>query len=447
MRILFTASLLLFTTFCFSQKINGKVLNYETNEPIERAHIFVSNEAIYSDVNGEFTFNLDKSNSIIIRITHIKFAEKTVVYKLNPNKKITIYLEEKSEALNEIVINTERKLKMQLNFKRLDDLPRATYAFTSILKDGKIHLFGGDISSEFEKNKEGLAEQVFFSNEEEIMKVLQRPKPINFDFFLGDYQVYDIATKTWKYKKDKFLKRAYHNSVVYKDDVYIFGGKSFSKKKFSQLLRPQIEIFSTKDSLIALDQTNPHQAVNMGTAIYQDKILAFGGSTKMKENGNKEYSNEIHFYDLKSGNWYFLTKMLKGKEVKGIIFKDKLYLIGGYYKKSLTEITSFDFVTGKWKKEGDLFKGMRNPSLTKDNEFIYIQEGSTIVTFKPKTNTLKEYNMELRIKDANMHFYNESLFLLGGFFVESYRKQPSASAFKIDVIEFLTTKPSKTIRF
>ena len=47
----------------------------------------------------------------------------------------------------------------------------------------------------------------------------------------------------------------------------------------------KIEIFSMEDSLIALDQTNPHEAVNHGVAMYQDNLLVFGGSIAHKENG------------------------------------------------------------------------------------------------------------------------------------------------------------------
>jgi len=45
-------------------------------------------------------------------------------------------------------------------------------------------------------------------------------------------------------------------------------------------------------------------------------------------------------------------------------------LFGGYNKKNLTEIESFDLKTAKWKKEGTLFRGMRKPAITKDKEFI-----------------------------------------------------------------------------
>ena len=65
---------------------------------------------------------------------------------------------------------------------------------------------------------------------------------------------------------------------------------------------------------------------------------------------------------------------------------------------------------------------MRKPVIIKDKEFIYLQEEGKIITFKPKTKALKEYNIDLNIKGSEMHFSNEKLYIIGGFQVEDYRK-------------------------
>ena len=212
-------------------------------------------------------------------------------------------------------------------------------------------------------------------------------------------------------------------------------------------MSPKIEVVSLKDLSLQVDETNPHQAVDFGSALYKNKALVFGGSIKKYKKGSLKYSNEIHFFDLKTGYWYLLTKMAKGKEVTGIIFEDKLYLFGGYNKKNLTEIESFDLKIAKRKKEGTLFRGMRKPATTKDREFIYLQEGGKTLTFKLKTRVLKEYKIDLNLKGSEMHFRNEKLYIIGGFRVEDYRKVPSKGFYSIEVSEFLRTKPIKNIFF
>ena len=423
----------------FSQKITLKVLDFNTHAPIEKAHVFFINKTVYTNDKGEFSFKLKKKNSITFSISHLKYDTKEVVYKKS-DLSLIIFLTEKQELLEGIKISAPKKLQAILNFKKLQNLPKAVYSFGSVINEDKIYLFGGDVSSIYEKNKEGLS-NVQFSNETEIMKFLTKPKPISFNKYIGDFQLYDIDKKEWKNEKNKMLSRAYHSAIFYKDTVLIIGGKQHSKKKTKELLANEIERISIKDLSIEKDGTNPHQAVDFGTVIYDDKIIVFGGSTKQYENGKVLFSKDIHFYDLKTGYWYLLTKMSKGKEVTGIVFNDKLYLFGGFNKKNLVEIESFNFKTGRWNKEGELFRGMKKPAITKDNEFIYLQEDGRIITFKPKTKMLKEYSIDLNLNNSEMHYNKESLYIMGGYHVEDFRRFPSNGFYNIKISEFSKTKP------
>jgi hypothetical protein len=436
---------LLYSIGFFSQKITLKVLDFDTNTPIAKAHIFFINKTIYSNEKGCFSFLLKKNERISFSVTHLKYETKQVVFERGVTPAV-IHLKERQEMLKVIEIYSKRNLKAAIDFKKLLELPKSVYSFASVISDHKIHIFGGDTSSEYEKNKEGLS-QLQFSSAAEILKFLQKPKPISFNNFSGDIQSYDFSDKKWSIQKEKLLKRAYHNAIFYRDTVLLIGGKALSKTKTRELLSPQIELVSLKDWSLKVDETNPHQAVDFGSVLYKGKVLVFGGSIKKYKNGSIKYSNEIHFFDLKTGYWYLLTKMTKGKEVTGIVFEDKLYLFGGYNKKNLTEIESFDLKTAKWKKEGTLFRGMRKPAITKDKEFIYLQEDGKIITFKPKTKTLKEYKIDLNLKGSEMHFSNETLYIVGGFYVEDYRKAPSNGFYSVKVSEFFKTNPIKTKTF
>ena len=441
MKKICTLFFLICSSVSFSQKIKLKVLDVDTNIAIERAHVFFANKTTYTNEKGEFSIQLNKKKSITFSVSHLKYETKEIVYNKN-SPTLIIFLREKQETLAGIKINVNRKLKNTIHFSKLQDLPRAVYSFGSIIIDFKIYIFGGDASSLYEKNKEGLS-QVQFSDEAEIMKFLTKPKPISFHNYSGDIQLYDINTKEWQIKKAKTIKRAYHNVICYKDTVLIIGGKKMSKNKTRELLANQIEHLSLKDLSIKKDEVNPHQAVDFGSVLYDDKVLVFGGSIKQYENGKVKFSDDIHFYDLKTGYWYLLSKMSKGKEVTGIVFEHKLYLFGGYNRKNLTEIESFNLKTAKWKKEGDLFRGMKKPAITKDEEFIYLQEDGKITTFKPKTTTLKQYAIDLNLKGSEMHYNEGMLYIIGGYHEEDFRKSPSNGFYTIDVSVFSKTKPLK----
>lgn len=443
MKPLVIISFILFTVTCFSQKITGTILDFDTKKPIERAHVFFIDEIMYTNKKGNFSFDLKGKKSIDFSVSHVKYQTISSTYK-KTDKPFVIYLQEKLETLEGFNINTNKKLQSAIKYKKREDLPRGVYSFASVLNNNKIYVFGGDITFFHDQNREALSE-LSSANEAEIMKLLTKPKFSNYTNFIGDLQTYNITEDRWSIVKDKVLKRAYSNAISYKDTVYLMGGKKMSKKKTRELLANDIELVSLKDLSIIKDQTNPHQAVDFGTALYNDKILVFGGSTKQLKNGNILYSDDIHLYDLKTGYWYLLTKMPKGKEVIGIVFDDKLYFFGGYYKKNLTDIESFNLKTGRWKKEGTLFKGMKNPAITKDKEFIYLNENGKILTFAPKTGELKEFKIDLNLKDAKMHFFNENLYLLGGYqYINEYRKHPSKGVYTIKVAEFFKTKPLRT---
>lgn len=434
-----TILFLLIATSIFSQRITGKILDFETKMPIVKAHVFFKNKILYTNDKGEFSFKLNKIEGSNFTISHIKYQTKNIDYKKEETPLI-IYLQEKLEVLDEIKISLNKKLKNGLDFKKLQDLPIAVYSFASILKDDKIYVFGGDASNMVEKNKAGLA-QLQTSTEDEIMKFLKRPKPISFNKFVGSIQEFSLTDKEWTLNKDKLIKRAHIRAVLNQQEIYLLGGKKHSKKKVRELLENNIEIISTKDFSVRKDATNPHQAVDFGALLHDNKIVVFGGSTRLYDNGRKKYSDDIHLYDLESGYWYVLTKMSKGKEVNGVIFDNKLYLFGGFNGKKLSEIESYNLKTGKWEKEGNLFRGLKNPAITKDKDFIYLYEDGKFTTFNPKKRVLKEYKIDLNLEDLGMHFLNEQIYLIGGFQVEEFRKFPSKGFYSLNVLEFFNTRP------
>ena len=206
MKKLYVFCFLLYSIGFFSQKITLKVLDFDTNIPIEKAHIFFINKTTYSNEKGSFSFLLKKNESISFSVTHLKYETKQVVFERGVTPAV-IYLKERQEMLKGIEIYSKRNLKAAIDFKKLLDLPKSVYSFASVISDQKIYIFGGDTSSEYEKNKEGLS-QLQFSSGAEILKFLQKPKPISFNNFLGDIQSYDFSDKKWSIQKREASKKS-----------------------------------------------------------------------------------------------------------------------------------------------------------------------------------------------------------------------------------------------
>lgn len=153
----------------------------------------------------------------------------------------------------------------------------------------------------------------------------------------------------------KFRERAYNTINYYKNKIYVIGSTRLSTNRKFEYLDVKIEVFDLKTKSIIIDDTNPHQVTNFASFIYDSNIIVMGGSVKLKNNGGKLFTNKSHIYNLESGYWYRLNDMPEAKEVKGVLIKNIIYLIGGFNNKTLNEIESFNLTTGKWEKKVSYF--------------------------------------------------------------------------------------------
>lgn len=260
-------------------------------------------------------------------------------------------------------------------------------------------------------------------------------------------QIYDIPNGTWEESDLKFRKRAYHRVTSIDNQLYILGGKRLALNRKYEYLDDKIKVLDIAANNIVIDDVNSHQALNFATFSHQDNIILMGGSIKRELEGPKTFTNKSHVFNTKTGYWYELPKMTKAKETNGVIIKDKIYLIGGFNRKALNEIESFDLISGAWEIEGKLPYGIENPSVTFNNNIIYIYNIGKIFTFNIRTKSLSEFNIELNFSDASIHYYQDKLYLLGGMVKEDFQITSSKNLYSIDLSEFNTTEftnaPSK----
>ena len=233
------------------------------------------------------------------------------------------------------------------------------------------------------------------------------------------------------------------NLHIYNDDIYVFGGKRpvASGKKY---LDNVIEVYNADANKISMDETNPNQAVNFASFLYNDYLITLGGIKKINKNGSRKYAEDIYFCNLKTGYWYKLGEMPNPKETKGILVKDKIYLVGGYNGNAIRTIESFNLTTGEWTNEGDLFKGLERPGLAYYKGIIYIYDDGQILTYNLQTGILNEYKIRLNLKNAELFYKDGRLYILGGFRRDMYSDEPSNGLYSIDIKEFYNTRISNS---
>lgn len=80
---------------------------------IEYAHVFTNDSIVtFSDENGEFKLNLDKVFQYI-KVAHLNYHDK-ILLKEEVFKKDTIFLNERSNVLDEIVLSVKKKKKKKI---------------------------------------------------------------------------------------------------------------------------------------------------------------------------------------------------------------------------------------------------------------------------------------------------------------------------------------------
>jgi hypothetical protein len=179
-------------------------------------------------------------------------------------------------------------------------------------------------------------------------------------------------------------------------------------------------------------------------------MIVMGGSTRVKSNGEKEYSNKVHLLNLKTGYWYELDNMPDAKETKGELIGNTIYLIGGFKNKALNEMETYNITTGIWNEVGKLTYKVERPGIAYNDNVIYIFDDGKIQTYNILTKELNVYLIDLALKSSELFYKDNSLYILGGTEYDDYSFSPSADLYSIDLNEFKRTeiyhKPTEGIR-
>ena len=439
--------LFLSTSFLsFSQYIEGLVLDAETKEPIEGVNVLIKGIDIgtLTDEKGSYFLKISekriKSDSIVF--SHVSYKTLEIPYTSN-SQNYSVYLFASVTNLNEVKITEKRNLKQSIKYEQLAPMKNGVYEFGAILNNNKIYVVAGNASFKEDNFKKSL-EMNSANPDATFADILRKGSQYSLEIFNGNLQIYDIPTNTWETSPLEFHKRANHNVLSQNNKLYVLGGKTISKSGKREYLDDKIEVYDTKSKTLKIDHTNPHQAVNFASFIYNENIVVMGGSISKNKLDIKKYNGNIHLYETNTGLWYQIGNMPQEKETQGILVEDTFYIVGGFYKTPLNSIESYNAATGKWKRIGELFDDTSKPALAYFNNIIYIFDDGKISTFNILTKELNQYFVDLYLKEVQLFCANNKLYILGGYKNISYSKYPSKEIYSIDIKEFDKTQIFKS---
>ncbi len=438
-----TFILIFFTSYGFGQNLKGVVFNEKDNSPIESVNIYIKkiDKGTTTNDNGEFNLKLkwldNKMDTICFSI--VGYITKCFTLLELQDKNYVVSLSEHIEPLNQVTITPNDKLKFKIHYNKLSSLKGGLFSFGSTLIGDKIYVIGGDASYIEDTVKKTFSYYGDLGFGEFLKRLRINPSR---EIFSGKLQIYDIKMDVWTTSSLKFRKRAYNNINYHDGFIYVIGGVRISSNYI--YLDDKIEVFDLKSQTIIIDDTNPHQATNFASFAHGNNIIVIGGSIKMSEDGKKQFTKKSHIYDIESGYWYRLSDMSEAKEVQGVLIKNKIYLIGGSNNKPLKKIETYDLTTGKWTNEGELFHGIKNPALAFHGNIIYIFDDGKLYIYDINTKELNEYLVDLFFKSPELYFFNNKLYLLGGYREDEFSKKALSGVFSIDLDQFEKTKINRS---
>lgn len=168
----------------------------------------------------------------------------------------------------------------------------------------------------------------------------------------NDMWCYVFAIKKWVKSTAQSIPLTEHTSVAYKNTMFIFGGNGGLVDNYSNVVltyplpyMPGHKI-TTHDSLPGAPQPrSAHTAV-----VYKNEMYIFGGW-----NGY-ESLNDFYSLNLDTLQWRQINSAdapSKRRMHSAVVHKDKMYIFGGYDESRLAqtfnELYCFDFQTETWK--------------------------------------------------------------------------------------------------
>lgn len=428
----------------YGQELKGKILDIETLEPLENVNILNKRTGYGSTSNLEGTFQLNRnireSDSLIFSYIGYQTATRTIAEFKSASYQIL--LKKKVDNLGLVDISA-KTLKDEIEFQNLPDIPKALYAFSMNIVNGELFIIAG---SEFEETKQALKLLDRYSDLSlnDYLSALTKNPNNDWAYYNSNIYRYHFADKDWETMKNSIIPRAYHNSEVINDKIYIFGGKTLSTNHRQEYLPNQVEIYDVKNDTVLVDETNPHMAVNFSSFANDSLIFVMGGSIKEFENTQrKHYSNKVHVFNPKNGFWNELGNMPEGKETSGILVNDRFYFIGGYKAEAVTSIETYNYLNGKWQRIGKLFEPMTRPAIAKKDDIIYIFEKNRMLSFNTLTRDLKEYKIGIDLYEAKMLSFENDLYIVGGYRKSQFKLIPSKDFYKVPLENLRDTKVEK----
>lgn len=232
--------------------------------------------------------------------------------------------------------------------------------------------------------------------------------------FLSSILKYNIASNSWvTVNIDGVQPKRYLSSELIDNKLFLFNGKT-AQSTIPDSYNNHMEIIDLDTNILTYGIQNPIPARNSGSATLGDKIFVFGGSLP-----NSQYSNKLYTYDVVENNWTMLANLPTGRETKGEIVNNKLYVIGGYNGTSNNLIDIYNIESNTWESPFVMPTGVSAHSTSVMGSYIFIigdyDDLGQIKLFNTDLNELITVNNNMiNRRHCSSEIISDQLYIFGG---------------------------------
>ena len=228
---------------------------------------------------------------------------------------------------------------------------------------------------------------------------------------------YDIQNDSWSVLTNSLGAKRYASSVVVGNNLYVLNGTN--RHAFNN----KVEVVNLSNGSITNAAENPLPRRIGGIAAWNGCIYVFGGAIRADTlNGviKHRYTDKLYKFDTSTQIWKELASMPEAKETQGEIINGKLYVLGGYSgKKVSNRIDVYDLNDDTWTSLGTLPDSLSAHATAAVGSKIYIVGDYTKLTtlacydVSLHTYTTLKNNMIGR-RHAGAEIVKDKLYIMGG---------------------------------
>ena len=168
--------------------------------------------------------------------------------------------------------------------------------------------------------------------------------------------------------------------MVYKESIFIFGGYD-GFNRVNDFYEYNVTSRSWQEVLYQGRSTAPSPRHSHSAVVYKDSMYVFGGY-------DGKYKNDFFKFDFLNNDWSEICPESSASvwpkaryRTYCIVYKDKMYIFGGHDgSKQLNDFFYFDFLTSEWQEiewNGDVPTPRDSHILVNYGDSIFLFGGST----------------------------------------------------------------------